>query len=322
MHHRAPILSVLAVVATAAAAAAAAAAEPYTGGDASGCGKKHYFDGLPHYHAISSGGTTRRYSVHLPSTYEEDRAYPAILGFHGSSSIGLFFEADTRLSSARFTPDTITVYPDGLGGAWAGANYSDATTTQDLDFVLDLLSDLRREYCVDSARIYATGMSIGGGFVDTIACSERVGREFAAFAPASGSFYTDNDDSYRDCRPARVPTPVLEIHGGADEEVPYDGGPGSGGRLPSIPQWASRWAGRNLCEHETESDLFDGHVRRLSWSCQGHEGAVQHYRTDDQKHCWASTEPNFSQVAAGDGPTYLEASELIAEFFRNFTRPS
>lgn len=209
----------------------------YTGGDTSGCGKTHWFNGITQYRSLTSTGTDRSYGVHLPSDYDKDRQYPAVLGFHGSSSIGFFFEADTRLSSDAYTGDKIMVYPNGLGGAWAGANYSEATVAEDLQFVWDLLTDLRANFCVDSARVYATGMSIGGGFVNTIACNDTVGGEFAAFAPASGSFYTDNDEHHTECKPARDVTPIIEIHGGSDADVSYEGGEGQGGDNPAIATW-------------------------------------------------------------------------------------
>lgn len=79
-------------------------------------------------------------------------------------------------------------------------------------------------------------MSNGGGFVNTIACSD-VGGEFAAFAPASGSYYTDNSGVDDGCKPARSPLPLLEIHGGSDDSVHYSGGVGEGGVEPAIPDW-------------------------------------------------------------------------------------
>ncbi|OAA69890.1 carbohydrate esterase family 1 protein [Cordyceps fumosorosea ARSEF 2679] len=320
-------LSCLLAIAGLAAAAttspsAAPAPAPYTGGDTSGCGKTHLFNGLPTARTLLSGGKQRRYLAHLPTTYDPHHPHPVIVGFHGSSSIGFFFEADTGLDLPRYTADKITVYPDGLGGAWAGANYSVATVAEDLRFVRDLLADLRANFCVDSARVYATGMSSGGGFVDTIACDAEVGGEFAAFAPASGAFYTNNDENGRECRPARVPMPILEFHGGADESVRYEGGEGEGGVEPSIPNWLQRWAERNGCDspHKQE-DLYGGGVHHLSWTCKGQEGVLQHYKTDDQKHDWPSPWPNFSQLAALDKPTHLEASAIIQEFFMRFTRP-
>lgn len=125
---------------------------------------------------------------------------------------------------------------------------------EDLDFVAALLADVRSNWCVDDKRIYATGsvdsfnlhvflgadevasMSNGGGFVGTIACSP-LGGEFAAFAPVSGSFYTDTNGPDNGCAPARKPLPMLEFHGGSDKSVAYTGGQGEGGIEPSIPDW-------------------------------------------------------------------------------------
>ncbi|KAM3547576.1 hypothetical protein MY1884_009518, partial [Beauveria asiatica] len=178
--------------------AAAATSAPYTGGDTLGCGKTHLFSGLAQLRTLESSGQDRRYLAHVPADYDAQRRYPVVVGFHGSSSVGFFLAADTGLDLPRYTGDKMTVYPDGLGGAWAGANYSRASVAEDVQFVWDVLADVRRAFCVDSARIYATGMSSGGG-------------------------------------PARVPTSMLEFHGGADESVRYDGGPGEGGIEPSIP---------------------------------------------------------------------------------------
>ena len=86
-----------------------------------------------------------------------------------------------------------------------------------------------REYILTLNR-----MSNGGGFIGTIACS-AVGGKFAALAAGSGSFYTDVNGP--PCQPARSPLPLLEIHGGNDKSVPYNGGTGEGGALPSITSW-------------------------------------------------------------------------------------
>jgi poly(3-hydroxybutyrate) depolymerase len=105
-----------------------------------------------------------------------------------------------------------------------------------VQFVKDLILDLKSKYKVDSDRIYATGLSNGGGFVGTLACSD-VGGQFAAVAPVAGAFYTDVNGPNNGCAPARSPLPILEIHGGSDKTVNYTGGEGEGGPLPSIPAW-------------------------------------------------------------------------------------
>ncbi|KAK8054798.1 hypothetical protein PG993_000025 [Apiospora rasikravindrae] len=298
----------------------------YTGGDLSGCGRPaNISSSLPHL--VTSGGMVRTYTVHLPSNYSETQQYPVLVGYHGHPGIGLFLELDSRLD--EFAPDKIVVYPNGVDQAWAGANYSKATVPQDLQFTADLLADLRTRYCIDSARVYATGMSNGAGFVGALACNDTVGGEFAAFAPVAGAYYTDahgpDDDG---CKPARDLTPILEFHGGADE---------------SVLSW---WADRNGCQAPPEQqDSFNDTVHHLSWTCRGSQGVLQHYKVDPMsmpsrgplaycnldstdsscvtaEHVWPSTEPNFSQLAAGDVPTRIQASEIMQDFFRRYTRPA
>ncbi|KIY68888.1 carbohydrate esterase family 1 protein [Cylindrobasidium torrendii FP15055 ss-10] len=298
------------------------AVEPYQGGDTSGCGKIHPFNGLTHYHTLESLGEERTYSIHLPYNYDAKAQYPLVLGFHGSSSVGLFFEVDTLLSMPAFSADKILLYPDGINGSWAGPSYAVSTIEQDLQWIHDILEHARSEYCIDSARVYATGMSNGGGFLDSLACNATVGGEFAAFAPAAGSYYTEPDEA---CQPARKPMPILEFHGGSDKSVHYEGGQGEGGIEPSISDWLGLWAKRNECDGDPkQEDSEGGKVHHLTFSCFGDQGeaALQHWKVDDMGHVWPSTELNFSQIAAGEGPTYISASKLAMEFFDRFVRPA
>lgn len=225
-----PVLAIIAAV----SASGARDGGIYTDGDLSGCGRPaNLSSSLPHL--LTSSGMARSYTVHLPANYAATQQYPVLVGYHGHPGIGLFLEVDARLD--EFAPDKIVVYPDGVEQGWAGANYSRATVPQDLQFTADLLADLRARYCVDSARVYATGMSNGAGFVDVLACNDTVGGEFAAFAPVAGAYYTNAHGPNDGCKPARDLTPILEFHGGADASVHYDGGEGEGGYEPPIADW-------------------------------------------------------------------------------------
>jgi len=78
-------------------------AQSQTAGTA-GCGRKHWFNGITHYIlGLQSSDRDRSYSIHLPSDYIENSPYPVVLGFHGSQSIGFFFEADTRMSELQYS---------------------------------------------------------------------------------------------------------------------------------------------------------------------------------------------------------------------------
>ena len=172
-------------------------------------------------------------------------------------------------------------------------------------------------YCVDNTRIYATGESNGGGFVNLLACSPAHGKSFAAFAPVIGAFYSDLNDQST-CSPSRPQTPILEIHGHLDADfdcknapekkwclIPYNGSQGKD-PLPAIPDWLSRWATRNGCAMGTQPSVEkkDGYSF-MKYNCKGVDSIVQHYRVQDWGHKW----PNPQDGAP------IDAGKIILDFF-------
>jgi poly(3-hydroxybutyrate) depolymerase len=269
----------------------------------SGCGKAQFLPGLTKYRfGLKTSGRDRSYSYHLPNTYDKNKRYPVVVGFHGSSSIGAFFEMDTKLSEARYSGDVcatpfpflipcggleliveqkIMVYPNGEGGSWADPTYHSATSiAEDIQFVADILTDIKSNLCVEEAKIFAVGMSNGGGFIGTLACDPRGSSLFAAFAAHSGAFYTDLAGPDNGCSPSKLPLSMLEIHGAADKTVQYTGGQGDGGPQPRIAEWVGWWATRNNCSDKRVEDLADQSAHHVSWTCGGVQGALQHYRID------------------------------------------
>ncbi|MGW0007140.1 alpha/beta hydrolase family esterase [Nocardia grenadensis] len=92
----------------------------------------------------------------------------------------------------------------------------------DIGYLADLLTEVESTLCVDTRRIYATGLSMGGFTTSSLGC--QVADRLAAIAPVAG--LTDFDW----CTPAR-PVPVIDLHGTADPIVAYEGGTGPNARL-------------------------------------------------------------------------------------------
>jgi polyhydroxybutyrate depolymerase len=119
----------------------------------------------------------------IPADYKPSDPAPAILAYHGSRELDSRMETTTQIS----TLPVIAIYPEGTSGtnglSWAGAPYS--TCVDDVQFTTDLLNELESKYCVDASRIYATGISNGGGFtpltvaVGSVSCRMCCGRSAA-----------------------------------------------------------------------------------------------------------------------------------------------
>ncbi|KAK6504617.1 hypothetical protein TWF481_006556 [Arthrobotrys musiformis] len=283
-----------------------------------GCGKSVASTsiGVTKKVTISSSNTNRTFYVHLPRDYDAEEEYPVILGFHGAPGIGIHFEADTMFSAPRWGDGKITVFPDALGGVWAtGLGNMTTPVEQDLKFMSDLLDYLRDNYCVDNEKIYATGISNGGGFINRIACDPTVGANFAAFAPDAGAFTGFERGGDAPCNPYKTPIPIISFHGTNDTTIPYYGRNDSI-PTPPIPYWLQGWAERNKCDlNNVTQTVYNSSAEHYVWNCDGVDGVMQHFKINGMGHVWPSTEPNFSQLNSGDKPTVVQANQLILDFF-------
>jgi polyhydroxybutyrate depolymerase len=260
---------------------------------------------------LSNGATTRTYRLHVPAGYNPQTPLPLILVFHGHGGTAASMEAATGFSTLADQQRFLVVYPQGLLAPddelpfWASAGRVDAGI-DDIVFVSAALDDLQRTLCVDPARIYATGFSNGGGMTGYLAC--RLAGRIAAFAPAAGNFYHVPGG----CAPSR-PAPILEIHGTADQIVPYGGIPASespGWPLPAIPQWLQGWADLDHCTTGPSGFVQASDVTGEQWTgCQG-SATVIHYRLEGAGHVWPATMAGRSTIG------------ILWDFFRAHPLPA
>jgi polyhydroxybutyrate depolymerase len=224
---------------------------------------------------------------------------PLVLLFHGYGDTGIGMETETGFTGRAFDEGFIAAYPRAQGdpAKWQFA------TDADIDFVTALLDKLEGSLCIDERRVFATGLSMGGGMANFVGC--RLSDRIAAIAPVAGTYGPDYGEP---CGPER-PVPVLAMHAQGDHVVPYDGGPVDEGRLgipPVIPveEWADGWARRDGCQHGPTEAPAGGAVR-LRWTgCDAH---VDLYRLSGGGHVWPG--------GPSDADKEISASDLIWDFF-------
>jgi polyhydroxybutyrate depolymerase len=219
---------------------------------------------------LTHAGRTRAYRVHVPTGYNPTRPTPAVLSFHGFSANELEQEGLSRMSQQANASGFIAVYPRGLNqpevtgapdpraedtrswNAGVCCGPSQISRVDDVSFVDALLADLDTRVCLDTKRIFATGLSIGAFFSYRLAC-ERSG-QFAAIAPVAGM------EGFGPCSPER-PVAVMHFHGTDDPAILYTGGGPIpfGGTYPSAEQSTSAWTLRNACTggSQTTYDVGD-----------------------------------------------------------------
>jgi polyhydroxybutyrate depolymerase len=179
----------------------------------------------------------RSFYVHLPTEFIDNQYYPMIMFYSGKGALPLNVELAYGLDRLP----AILVYPFPTNGkdgdlSWASAPYSSGA--DDIGFTAAILDELQADLCVDKTRIYAAGMSNGGGFASMLSC--KLPDRFAAYAIVAGALYAPSSN----CTPPR-PSSIISIHGDNDETVPYDGSPLR--QLPPIYDWTAQRAAIEKC---------------------------------------------------------------------------
>lgn len=281
--------------------------------------------------SIDSGGVARRYLLSSPATEAGDDPLPLVLDFHGLAEGADIHAAMTQLGPLGVEEGFVTVFPHGTGTPvhW---NVGTDAANPDLAYVAALLDTVEAERCIDTARVYATGLSNGAMMSSAVACTmaDRV----AAVAPIAGL------EMPGACEPSR-PVPVLTVHGTADPILLFNGGigtgvltaalGGSGGEAaptttvpPDLdgtgyPETVRRWAEIDGCDVASATDeRVSDEVILRTFDCP--EGApVEFYIVEGGGHSWPGSEFSRS-IAQVVGPTTtdIDASAEAWRFFQQF----
>lgn len=237
---------------------------------------------------IQSGGLTRDYRLYIPAAYTGNTAVPLVLNLHGYSSNNIEQEFYANFKPIADTADFLIVHPngtqDGQGNRFWNT-FGTGSTVNDVGFLSDLIDDLKTKYNIDPNRIYSTGMSNGGFMSYSLAC--ELNDRIAAIASVTGSMI---ESKLSACQPKR-PVPVMEIHGTADNTVPYDGTILSG--FVPIPKLVKAWVEFNYCNPTPivmsvpDIDPSDDCTAEHYLYTGGINGStVEHYKIIGGEHTW------------------------------------
>ncbi|BFZ55653.1 hypothetical protein PYCC9005_002694 [Savitreella phatthalungensis] len=264
-----------------------------------------------------SDGESRTFGLFIPTTYNDDasKSFPLILDFHGrgGSSAGQF--NNSRFFANKAGSAYMVAYPQGCNAAWQGASYANRSCNDTL-FATELVDHLAYVYCVDRSRVYASGKSNGGGFVDVLGCSGgEVSGRFAALAMGAPALYADN--AVTACNNTS-PIPILQVHGRNDTTISFTGGDGLGGTSPDILTWTHWWAVRDGCKNDTAPTVTHGaaNVTNTTYTCSNR--TVTQLAIDGMGHCWPADAINtdYEKQGAAVCPLgVLDFTQVAVDFF-------
>jgi len=221
-------------------------------------------------------------------------------------------------------------YPGG-GGGYPGGGQSGgqgrdeenrSAPADDVEFLNQMLDRMAVKFSVDTARVYATGLSEGGFMAMRVGCA--MADRIAAIAPVGAAM-----PKTMICLPSR-PVPVVMINGTSDPLVPYDGGTDHNLRLPviSVEDSAKAWAKINRCAEKSTQTKLPAHEKggmetkvHTYDDCQ--QGAqVVLYSVKNGGNTWPGGEQYEVEKQVGKTSQDLNANETMWTFLATKKLPA
>lgn len=170
-------------------------------------------------HTLTFQDSVRDYRLYVPASYDGSEAVPLLFNLHGYTSNNNAQEVYGDFRGIADTANFILIHPNGTfdenGDRWWNS-YQVFGAVDDVAFLSHLIDVIDADYNINLDRVYSTGMSNGGFMSFELACASS---RFTAVASVTGSMTSNRPST---CNPART-TPAMQIHGTADNVVPYAG---------------------------------------------------------------------------------------------------
>lgn len=222
-------------------------------------------------------GQERRYLYSVPGESDPQEPLPVLLALGGWTDPPENFR-DYAGFSGTAANEAVVVYPAGVADAWAGAPYSETSVAEDASFLRAVVAQLATVLPVDHERIYAVGMSNGGGMALELAC--QAPDLVAGVSAVSAAFYEGLDEG---CHQAPVATQI--IHGTEDELLHYDGGVLHDVPYLGVREMMQHQMMQNDCSEEPAETtaVGDNAARLVARDC---EVPTEHIRVNGGFHDW------------------------------------
>lgn len=265
--------------------------------------------------SIVSSGEKREYLLYVPRSYDSTRPTPLVISMHAAMNWPAYQMKVTEWNKSADENGFIVVYPAGTGTGpktWFMEGAKTPARMPDVRFISELIDTLGAHYNIDSTRIYANGLSNGGGMAFALSCTlsnriAAIGAVSAAQALTS-SWCTDS-----------TPMPMIAFHGSADPFVAYKGAPrgwlNPAAPFPNVQTWAADWARRNRCGPNPTDSLVAPHVTRREYTNCADDAAVVLYTVNGGGHQWFGGKP-IPQWIVGPTTHEIDATALMWAFFK------
>ena len=261
--------------------------------------------------SIISSGQEREYLLYVPKSYDRTRPTPLVISMHGGAMWPAAQKETSQWNELAEEHGFIVVYPSGEAGdgprAWNV--HPGNGLTMDVRYISELIDTLSTAYNIDPMRIYANGLSNGGGMSFVLSCtlSDRIAAVGTVVAAQTLPFSWCKDPT---------PVPLIAFHGTADPVVPYRGGKTwvSPRKFPRVTTWTADWARRNGCGLKPVDSVIAADITRREYTACAEDATVVLYTVRGGGHTWPGGK-GMPDWILGPTPRSIDATSEMWDFF-------
>ncbi|MSR06216.1 MAG: hypothetical protein EXR93_03975 [Gemmatimonadetes bacterium] len=280
-----------------------------------------WFAANRHNGSFVSSGVKREYLLYVPKAYDRSKPTPLVISLHGAGLWGAAQRDMSRWNDVADREGLIIVYPSGVGGRGVRVWHEEGIRpglSPDVKFVSALIDTISAHFNIDPARVYANGLSNGGGMSFALSCTLR--DRIAAVGLVGSAQLVP----FKWCPDPR-PMPMINFHGTSDVAAPYNGGTSwvvpDHKRFPSQLTWTANWAQRNGCVPNPVDSAVAADVTRRTFTPCADGADVVLYTIHGGGHTWPGGGP-MPEWFVGRTTRSIDASSLMWAFFREHRLPS
>lgn len=254
---------------------------------------------------VKVNDTLRQFTAYQSTKIKGDKKVPLLLNFHGSGMTALEHMMYTKTNLIAEEKEFIVVYPQGVNNEWNvgfGQDYDNGT--KDVEFINVLIEKLLKNYPIDSTKIYATGLSRGGFFV------QRLAAEFPNKIKGFVSVGAPMPNEVMNRMFADTSIKAMYVHGTADEIVKRDGKEGA---YLSVDDCIAYWKTRNNVKKTSETNTLDTVDDDTSVTVIDY-GSVAELRIENGGHTWPGADPFNMGFPLGKTTQDLDFNNLLYQF--------
>lgn len=274
------------------------------------------------YDSIYFASLYRTFLLNVPLSYNPANKTPLVIAMHGGMGDANQLQYTSKLTGKSNTAGFILVYPEGAKHptygyrTWNGGDccgYADTANIDDVGFISALIDSLRKDYNIDTNRIYATGISNGAIMSYRLAC--ELSNRIAAIAPVAGTL------EFTACNPQR-PVPVIQFHSDLDSAIFIKGGLGfgvSGHSFKPVNYGLMVYDTVNACTFGPDSTYYTTggsyYYKKRWYNCICNSQNIL-YVTGDGGHSWPMGR-KAGYPGADTVSVVINANDSMWNFFQN-----